>query len=439
MADVVRGAEESQFLAAERGEDDAPAGRSGADHRLGEPDERGRAGGVVVGPGMDRVPALRRERERAAAPEVIVVGADHDGLGAKARIACRARCRRRSPWCRARGRAPSGSAPGRRARRASAGAPVRSMRAERAARSRPPGPRSASATSRRAETATIPQDGVAPRSGVSRSPRAGPLDDDHRRRAVLARVEDLVAELGVVEVLGRAKRPLGIRLARLAGHHQHDLAPDVEAGVVVVAERRRGDPVAGEDDLGEDVAVLGERERQEGLLAGEDARGSARHRDLEQGARGEAHARQHLEALEEAARVAGGTKAEALELPRHVRGRPVRPRRPGRAAVHGGLAQVPDPAEEPRRLGHPLRRAGARDDAEADQREQEDPGQDAAPARHGGATAAARCSGTPRRRCSHVASRGRPPARGPAPRLPRSPAAGSRGSAGPRASGPWSP
>src|SRR5262245_59738420 len=76
--------------------------------------------------------------------------------------------------------------------------------------------------------------------------RAGP---------VLARVQDLVPELGVVEVLGGPERALRLGLARLARHHQDDLAADVDPGVVVVAEEPRGNAVAGEGHVARQVPV----------------------------------------------------------------------------------------------------------------------------------------------------------------------------------------
>jgi hypothetical protein len=96
---------------------------------------------------------------------------------------------------------------------------------------------------------------------VGRRGRA--LDHDHAGGAVLSRVQDLVPQLGVVEVLRRAEGRLRVALARLAGHHEDDLASRVQSGVVVVADRRGGDAVARERRVGGDRAVVGKREGQE--------------------------------------------------------------------------------------------------------------------------------------------------------------------------------
>ena len=155
------------------------------------------------------------------------------------------------------------------------GAPVRSIWARRAARSSPawtqqrvgdlaPGRERDDAPGRR---------GAAKRRQPVATPRI--LHHDHGGGAVLAGVQDLVPKLGVVEVLRRAERSPGIRFARLPGHHQDDLAADVEPRVVVVAERRRGDPVPGEGDVARDVPVRREREREKVRAPGEGPRRGA--------------------------------------------------------------------------------------------------------------------------------------------------------------------
>ena len=196
------------------------------------------------------------------------------------------------------------------------------------------------------------------RAAKRRQPVATPriLHHDHGGGAVLAGVQDLVPKLGVVEVLRRAERSPGIRFARLPGHHDDDLAADVESRVVVVAERRRGDPVPGEGDVARDVPVRREREREKVRAPGEGPRRGAGRRHLDRGAGGQAHAGQDLEALEVAAGVAGGAEAEAPELGNEVGRRAVRSRRartrgrpwPGRSG-HG-----PTPGAAPRR--EPARR-----------------------------------------------------------------------------------
>ena len=329
------------------------------------------------------------------------------------------RSRRSADWIRAR-------APG---TARDAGAPARSISARRPARSRPAGARRASPTSR--------HDAPGRRGAAKRGQPVAPtrvLDEDDGDGAVLAGVQDLVAELGVVEVLRRPERAPRIRLARLSRHQQDDLAEDVEARVVVVAERRRRDAVASEHHLARDVSVGREGEREEIRASSERPGRGAGRRHLDRRAGREPDTRQHLEALEESATVAGGTKAEPPELGLEVAGRPVGPGGARAAAFHAGIAQVPDPAEEASRLGNrlggagPARCSGNRPD---DQGEKE-----AAGARP---SAGGRCRGTPRRTCTHAVCRGRPrvPERGLPSR--QSPGAGSRDTEAPRASGPWCP
>ncbi len=81
------GAEESLFLAVPEGEQDRPP-RSARQvlHRLGQFDQAGHAGGIVVGPVMDEAEGSVAVAGVAVA-DVIVVGADHDQFVGDGRVA----------------------------------------------------------------------------------------------------------------------------------------------------------------------------------------------------------------------------------------------------------------------------------------------------------------------------------------------------------------
>ena len=73
-------AEKAELLAAEERHDERPWGPAGSGERAGEADDHGGARGVVVGAGVE---------DAVLGPEVVVVGAEQDGLVGDRRIRAR--------------------------------------------------------------------------------------------------------------------------------------------------------------------------------------------------------------------------------------------------------------------------------------------------------------------------------------------------------------
>ena len=99
----VRRAEQAHLLAREGDEDERPRRTRRRGKCPGECHHGGRAGGIVVGSGMDGAGLVGRQRPFAAPAQMIVVRADDDGLVREARIGTREHCPPRSPQWRGRG------------------------------------------------------------------------------------------------------------------------------------------------------------------------------------------------------------------------------------------------------------------------------------------------------------------------------------------------
>ncbi|HSN68124.1 MAG TPA: hypothetical protein VLV48_02700 [Thermoanaerobaculia bacterium] len=86
-------------------------------------------------------------------------------------------------------------------------------------------------------------------------------DEDDGGGAALARLMDLVARRGPAARLPSIERRRVVALLRLVAEHQDDLPLQVEAVELLIADRRRFDAVAGEDELPLERAGAGEPER----------------------------------------------------------------------------------------------------------------------------------------------------------------------------------
>ena len=340
--------------AAERREQDGASRGALRRERARDGEERRDAARVVVGARMDRAELLGGEGGVAAEAEVIVVRADDDALVRHGGIAPgedRDDVRGLGSLVEDLDREPRPHA-----ERPRVGLPVGlSGRGERAdvdpragerrggdPRRDDPGPRGHLAAPGR----QIVRPGVAPHVAHAQD-RGGP---------VVACVRRLVAPLGEAVMPRIPERRGGIRLTREVLRDEHDLPLHVEAGVVVVAERRRGDAVAREDDLALRRAVVAEVEREEvrpergGRLA-----------DRERVPLPERRAERRLEALE-VARVERGREA-GLPEPLRDPGRRLRaarrPDAPARCA-RDPRATPPPCARGRRRSGAPPRRGPLR-------------------------------------------------------------------------------
>ena len=249
LFDELRRAEHAELLRAERGEERA-SGAPAPPPRAARATASSAATPLALSsaPGWTVPDLLRRERGVAAEAEVVVVRADDDALARDARGRARAstaddvrggRPARGATSTATRARTPSGREWGRPS--ASPGARRARATSTPAAQRAPP---------RSSRTATMPGargDLPAPGREVVRAPRAprASRTADDRGGAVLARVDRLVAPLAVaVARAGRGTASAASRLAREVLRDEDDLPLHVEPGVVVVAELRRGDPVA---------------------------------------------------------------------------------------------------------------------------------------------------------------------------------------------------
>src|ERR1051325_7601854 len=88
-------------------------------------------------------------------------------------------------------------------------------------------------------------------------------DDDDAFGSVFAGVESFVAQLAVAKRLGTAERRLGIALPRLVRHDENDFAVSVDTRIVVVAQLRSRDAVAGKDELSGETSLVGKTRSEE--------------------------------------------------------------------------------------------------------------------------------------------------------------------------------
>jgi hypothetical protein len=358
----VRRAEQPHLLRAERHEHERARRPAGLDERARERDHRRRPRGIVVGAVMDRAEVVRRQRAFAAAPQMIVVRADDDGLAREARVApgqaahdvgrraaptqerhleARVHAEREGARCQ---RAVDG---GRQARDRLARAPQ--QRVGRGARD---------GGGHDAERLAEPAQGG---EAVGRDP--GMVHEQERAGPVLARVDQLVAALRVVVRVRTAERARRILPARLARERQHDLVADVDARVVVPAEIRRRDPVADEDDLARAQPVVRDRERREVGSDRERSRRVRGHRECRR--RAEPDAGRDGKGLTKRAAVPRGLKAGVLKRASDVVGGALRARRSRLPAFHGVGGERADVIEN-RRGRRQLRRRRARAHGEAE-------------------------------------------------------------------------
>ena len=259
----VRRAEQAHLLAREGGEDERPRRTRRRGKCPGECHHRRRAGGIVVRSGMDGAGLVGRQRPFAAPAQMIVVRADDDGLVREARIGTREHChhvRRHGAVADQADLDPDPRA--RQRQRARGEASIDGLgqlgQAHAGRRQERVGARACHADGDNAQRLAD-----AGKLGERVRPHPGMSGDDDGPRAVLARIDDLVAPLRVV-VGGRV--PEGARRiggARLLAQDQDDLASHVEPRIVVIAEVGSGDSVSGEGEVARLAAVGGHGQRHE--------------------------------------------------------------------------------------------------------------------------------------------------------------------------------
>ena len=305
------GADEADLLGAEQREDQRAVERAGGGERPGEADDDGGAGGVVVGAGVERA---------AHHAEVIVVGAEHDGLGRARGIAAGQHADhvdggavgglQRHPDL-------GGDADRQRGRGSSLGDRLGQPRGGDAGRGQ-----------QRVGAGRRQRAGDEAHRGGGRDQRRQPVGDDQQRPGARAARGDELVE---------PARPGADQVRRRALQRDRDAPARVHAGPVVVAGLGRADPVADEDDLAGDGVAQRPAVRRP-VATGLDPRRSAGQRS-QRGPGRDARPGGDDERLEERLALAARPQARRLQPVGELAGGEVAARCAGAASLHAGAGE----------------------------------------------------------------------------------------------------
>ncbi len=166
---------------------------------------------------------------------------------------------------------------------------------------------------------------------------------EHSLGPVHLGVHSLVHRLGVGGVAFALEDTLVVEFLGFVTKHENDFVLGIQAGIVVVVVLGRGDSVSGEDHLATDLALRGEIQRHEILLALERLLLAAV-RILQLIARAQARAGGDFEILI-VARAVERLQIHGVKLIADERCRFLKLRRSGSAATHFGRCQVFDVAK----------------------------------------------------------------------------------------------